>query len=53
MHAKNFPWKELFGETECERREDELTHLEQLDSDDSEEELEEERDDHNVADGFD
>ena len=41
------------GETECERQEDEDTHLEQLDSDDSEEELEEQRDDHNVADGFD
>ena len=30
-----------------------MTHLEQLDSDDSEEELEEQGDHHNVADGFD
>ena len=34
-----------------EERED--TDLEQLDSDDSEEELKEQRDDHNVSDGFD
>ena len=32
---------------------DRITHLEQLDSDDSEEELEEQGDHHNVADGFD
>ena len=32
---------------------DKRTHLEQLDSNDSEEELEEQCDDHNVADGFD
>ena len=35
------------------KQEEAGTHLEQLDSDDSEEELEEQRDHHNVADGFD